>query len=368
MLHTQQFLLAGHTPNDLRSQLGIRAVRHPTLPLVILNYDQLDSPKAHPVVRECRGLVLRTDTFDLVARGPGRFFNWGEMAEEMARFDFADFVAHTKEDGSLMLLYHHDGRWRANTRRTFGEDRVPFQEFTWQELAARALGLASLQDLRGRLDESLCCVCELCSPYNRVVRRYPEPALFLLTAYRGKDELSPEQVDGLAEGLFRRPERHHFTGINGVREFLKGRAAADPTFEGVVIRDRHGSRWKVKSATYLGLHRMSDEAENPFAPKNLLPFVMAGEGDELLAYFPEAADAFRACQAKVEAALAELAGLWTAHRHLESQKEFASAVAGRSPFVNLLFQLRRQRGADGTEEELRQAWRDDPEAILRRLF
>jgi hypothetical protein len=29
-----------------------------------------------------------------------------------------------------MLVYHFDGRWRANTRGTFGEDRVPFQEFT----------------------------------------------------------------------------------------------------------------------------------------------------------------------------------------------------------------------------------------------
>jgi hypothetical protein len=286
----------------------------------------------------------------------------------MVHFDFTDFVAHTKEDGSLMLVYHHDGRWRANTRGTFGEDRVPFQEFTWQELAARALGLGSLQDLSGRLDESLCYVCELCSPFNRVVRRYPEPALFLLTAFRGKDELPPAEVDALAEGLFRRPERHHFTGIDGVRDFLKDRASADPTFEGVVIRDRHGSRWKVKSATYLGLHRMSGEAVNPYAPKNLLPFVLAGEGDELMAYYPEAADAFQACRAKVEAALAELVGLWAAHRHLESQKEFAAAVAGRSPFVHLLFQLRRTRGAAGTAEELRQALRADPDALLRRLF
>jgi hypothetical protein len=207
----------------------------------------------------------------------------------------------------------------------------------------------------------------MCSPFNRVVRRYPEPALFLLTAFRGRDELPPEQVDALAEGLFRRPTRHHFTGVEPIRAFLKQQAEADPTFEGVVIRDRHGSRWKVKSATYLGLHRMSGENENPFAPKNLLPFVLAGEGDELLAYFPEAAEAFRACRAKVEGALAELVALWAAHRGVESQKEFAQAVSGRSPFTPLLFQMRKRHGSDGTEEQLRQAFRAAEDQILKWL-
>ena len=64
----------------------------------------------HPVVRECRGLVLHAQTHDLVARSFPRFFNWGEMAEEMKGFDFSDFTVHTKEDGSLVLLYFFAGQ------------------------------------------------------------------------------------------------------------------------------------------------------------------------------------------------------------------------------------------------------------------
>ena len=39
------------------------------------------------------------------------------------RFDFSDFTAHTKEDGSLVLLFFLAGAWRATT--TGGARRAP---------------------------------------------------------------------------------------------------------------------------------------------------------------------------------------------------------------------------------------------------
>lgn len=64
--------------NKLNEELAIRVATHEWLPLVILNYDQLDSPKTHPIVRECRGLVLEMETWKVVARAFERFFNLGE--------------------------------------------------------------------------------------------------------------------------------------------------------------------------------------------------------------------------------------------------------------------------------------------------
>jgi RNA ligase len=372
MLHVQHYLRAGKTHQHLRDELGIRATFHDALPLVILNYDQLNSPKSHPIVRECRGLVLHTQTHDLVARAFPRFFNWGEMTDEMKRFDFSDFTAHTKEDGSLVLFYFFAGAWRASTRGSFAQDKFRDVDLTWHDAFARALGLAAVTDLAGRLDESLTYVCELCSPWNTVVRRYPEPVLYLLSAYRGPHELSPHEVDALLAGragaLFRRPRRHDFTSVEDVRAFLQQQAATDPTFEGVVIRDRHGSRWKIKSATYLGLHQLGTEGPDAFSAKHLLPFILAGEADELLAYYPQIEADYRAMETKVKDAHARLAEVWEANWQIEGQKEFAQAIQGKTPFTGILFALRRAHGANQTRERLDQAWRDSAEMILKVLF
>ncbi len=49
--------------------------------LIVLNYDQIYSaPKAHPIVVECRGLILDTD-FNVVSRSLDRFFNYGEQPD-----------------------------------------------------------------------------------------------------------------------------------------------------------------------------------------------------------------------------------------------------------------------------------------------
>src|SRR5262249_35578289 len=152
-----------------------------------------------------------------------------------------------------------------------------------------------------------------CSPWNTVVRRYAEPRLFLLSAFHGEEELAPEAVDALAVSPFVRPVRHEFAGVEQIREFLHEQASDDPTFEGVVIRDRHGSRWKIKSPTYLGLHQMGTSGEDAFEPKHLLPFILAGEGDELLAYYPQARELYEECRSKVESAWERLEQTWSDH-------------------------------------------------------
>ena len=58
MLNVQNYLRSGKTLDDLTDELGIKSTPHENLPLVILNYSQIDSPKTDAIVRECRGLIL----------------------------------------------------------------------------------------------------------------------------------------------------------------------------------------------------------------------------------------------------------------------------------------------------------------------
>lgn len=376
MLHVQNYLREKGL-DALTAELGIVAKHHDELPLVILNYDQIESkPKHHPIVRECRGLVLQKAAgWPVVAKSMDRFFNWGEMADEMGSFDFANCVVDEKVDGSLVVLYYFDGRWHANTRGSFATDTMQGVDITWRQGFCKALGVSDLQDLDDAvqgdgngLDRGLTYVCEFCSPWNKVVRRYEKPVMYLLTAFRHLNELTPDHVDTIAKtwgAFFKRPVRYAFKGIEEVQAFLQEQAEKDPTFEGVVLRDPN-ARWKVKSATYLGLHKMRGEGDNLFHPKHLIPFILAGEDSELLTYFNEVSEQYFKLKAEVLGDYARLVETWADAKDIDSQKDFALEIQGKTPYTALLFNVRKKYGKAQKAADLRAEWKAADQLILKR--
>ena len=65
----------------LTELFGIKVRRYPEDNLVLLDYNQIDSPKTHPIVIECRSLILALDTLEVVSRKFDRFFNLGEAPD-----------------------------------------------------------------------------------------------------------------------------------------------------------------------------------------------------------------------------------------------------------------------------------------------
>lgn len=372
MLHVQQYLQS-KTFDDLTAELGIVVRKHDTLPLAILNYDQIESPKTHPVVRECRALVLHTETKEVVAKSFNRFFNWGEVADELDLFDFSDFIVQSKEDGSLCIIYWFEGQWHANTRGSFALDKMEFQNFTWREAFCKALGIQDLQDLSAPdigLDPALTYICEFCSPWNKIVRRYDQPNMYFLTAFRGSEELPYLEAVRYVSQMyvdFKHPTVYQFKSIEEIQAFLQEQAAKDATFEGVVIRDKDGRRWKVKSATYLGLHKLRGEGDNMWNPKHLLPFIMAGEEAELLTYFPEVAPTFYKLKAEVQAEYIKVLETWIDHHEIPEQKEFALSIKGKCDLTSILFTVRKEHGPKALAEHFKAAWREAEGQILKRL-
>lgn len=368
MLEVQKYL-KNKTFDDLNVELGIRINQHDELPLVILNYNQIESPKTHPIVRECRALVLHRDTHEVVARSFPRFFNWGEVQDEMHLFDFSSVSVQSKEDGSLCLLYHFDGKWRVNTRGSFAQDVMQFHNHTWESAICKAAKVNSLDDIGKTLDKDMTFVCEFCSPWNKIVRRYDEPCLYLLTAFvtQTGEELTTDQCDGYAASAnILRPVVYNFCTIEEIQDFIQDQAEKDPTYEGVVIRDRNNQRWKIKSATYLGLHRLRGEGDNMFNPKHLLPFVLAGEEEELLVYFPEVREQFFELKSRVYKEYIDLLEVWADNKDIQDQKEFALKIK-HVPFASVLFSVRKKHAEKQTSKDMRQEWKDSEKLILKRL-
>jgi hypothetical protein len=162
-------------------------------------------------------------------------------------------------------------------------------------------------------------------------------------------------------------ESHGFHSMAEIEEFLAKKEMDDATFEGVVVRDRNGLRYKVKSRTYLSLAHMYGNGDLGL-PKRILPFVLAGETSEVLSYFPELKDQVGAVKAKVEAEYERLLETWADTRDIEDQKEFALAIGPRTRFTGLLFGIRKKIGKGQTEEDLRKAWRDSVDIISKTIF
>lgn len=385
MLHIQKFLRDGGTVQDLATTRGIYSYEHPTLPLVGLKYDQVESPRADPIVIECRGIVLEKGTWNVVACGFRRFYNLGEQPELFKNFDWSDFVCQTKEDGSLILLYFYDGQWRVNTSGSFAQGECNFSGKTWEQLF-----WDTAQIDKSKLKPYFTYVFELCTPYNKVVRSYPQPKVFLLSMFcmwervnnalgapgYGKtdpEEVSTKTVDEHAQILgVERPVVYPFKSVDEIMAFLKEKEQTDKTFEGVIIRDKNNIRAKVKSATYVAIHHMMDNG-NIFNPARQVPLVLAGETDEIFAVIlkdaaPELLERIRKTEAEVNAEWEKLKATWEQFHTIEDQKTFALTIKDKTPFTGILFNIRKAHGKNQTVDHLKKVWRESADLITKRLY
>jgi hypothetical protein len=113
-----QFLRGGGTLADLLAARGINAKRHRVYnDLVLLKYDQIESPMADPIVQECRGIILEeSSNWRVISRGLNKFFNYGEG--HAATINWFKAMVQEKVDGSFMTVYPYKGLWHVSTTGT----------------------------------------------------------------------------------------------------------------------------------------------------------------------------------------------------------------------------------------------------------
>lgn len=348
--------LQNYTLEDIQEEYGIRHTLHKD-GRVILNYSQIDSPKTHPITRECRSLVLDANRgFRLIARSFSRFFNLGEYLEEQRDFKWHSCVASDKEDGSLITIYYWQNSWHINTKSSFADGIVGNSGMTWAELVE----LAMPDEWRQDLDIELTYVGEICSLYNKIVRTYKKPTFYLLTCFLGVHELKDVKKHAVRI-KFNMPHEHVIYGADHAQKFIRMQAENDATYEGLVLRDSNNQRIKVKSDQYLILHKLANNGD-PCHPKNIVPLLLAGEKEEILTYFPEIKQQIYEIEAILNERWEELNSLWNCFHDEPDQKTFALAIKDRTPFSGILFTAR------STGVSPKELWLDSSNLIIKRLF
>lgn len=256
---------------DKLLEYGIDITYHPTLPLAILNYNQIKSIpyKTHPLIVQSRGTVIDLEGKRIVGRGFDRFFNLGEVETE---FNWGDFTCEEKVDGSFILMYDYGGP-RFNTRSTFAEGLMPYGPLTWAQVISRNINPYFLP--------AHSFVFELVGPLNKVVRDYPE-GLYLLYGRSPQGELGRADLDKLALNFGVRRPNMYCVGRDELTGFLE---AQENTFEGVVLYDGT-TRIKLKKKTYLELSRIKNNGYIA-SKRGFIEFYIKGDTDELCTYFVE---------------------------------------------------------------------------------
>lgn len=349
--------LATHTLEDLEREFSIRIRRHPTLPIAILNYDQIRSPKRDPVVRECRQKVVETTPpYRVVSRSFDRFFDLGGVEEEtqQLRERWADATLQEKHDGSLITVFWYGGEPRVITRASFADlpmDGSDPRSPTWESVFRTFVDPAQLPPGKS-------CVFEMCTWRNRVVRAYAEDCAFLLTVVdveTGVEDPDDTQ-DALAARLgVGRPRVFRVPTYEALRDAIAEEAKQSPGFEGVVARVPSAKgfvRIKVKDPTYLEAHY---RFVGPLTWAALVSIVLRGELDEVLAQprFNGRRDDARRVAAAWASLRDEICGMWRSYRRCPDPKALAQAMqADGCTCKPLIFRLyREQRDRDEVSDE-----------------
>jgi hypothetical protein len=339
MLSVQKFLRDGSSLEDLQNRFAIKNTPHPKYPnLVLLKYDQIDSPFEQEIVRDCRGLILdRDDNWKAVNYSLRKFFNYGEPNAES--IDWKTARVFEKADGSLTQLFFYDNMWHIATSGSpdasgqVGDFGFTFEELFWKTFWDSGAVLPS-----GNSEK--CFFLELTSQFNKIVVRHDKPSLTLL----GARDLSSMQELSLEEASIHLP-----FGIPMIKSFplssFEECISSYTSFRGVeqegyVICDANFNRVKMKHPEYLHLHRLKDGLSSRRA---LIEVVRNGDLDEILANLPEYTDVLLEAKSRLDALISELEGTYDQLRDIEEQKSFALRAIKESRCSSALFSLRAKK-------------------------
>lgn len=331
----------------LKEELGIKYSKNEKYPdLYCLNYDQINSPKIHPIVRECRSLVLGVygnttkhgdfyEEFYVVSRSFDRFFNYQEV-EETSDININELVAAEKVDGSLVSMFYYQDKWLYRTRSMIMPDEsmtINGTKTTWHELIDPFIGF--MECFSANISENNTYIFEVVSPQNRVVTRYDEPAAYFLGARENKtgEYVTNEVYLPLEISV---PEFYIFKTID---DCLTSAKSLPNLEEGYVMCTRDGEPvMKVKSPAYVAAHRL--RGETVLTGKRVMDMIFLNEQEEYLSIFPEDEDMFNKYLSALEGLRYDFDHLWHKTKDIEDQKEFALAVKDFS-ISGMLFNKRK---------------------------
>ena len=220
----------------------------------IFNYS-FDCRYADPMVQEARGIILDTETLEVVCWPFRKFGNHNESyADEI---DWSRASVQEKVDGSIIKLWY-DARkpgWQFSTNATVRAEKAPVEKFlrlSFYDLICQADNFGDIPF--DELDRNTTYIFELVSPRSRVVVPYKTTRLYHIGT---RNNLTGQESD--ADIGICKPKMYPIHSLaECVDTAIRLNRTDSPEIqaEGFVVVDQNWNRVKVKSPDYIAKHHL----------------------------------------------------------------------------------------------------------------
>lgn len=331
-----------HGLQNLCDTYHIKAKRHAVhTNLVLLKYDQIESPMGERIVQQARGIIVdEANDWRIICWPYDKFFNHGDG--HAAEIDWWTARVYEKLDGSLMSMYFYADEWHVASSGTpdAGGD-VYGHPFTFAQLFWRVWKELGYK-LPLRQQARYTFIFELMTPYNRII--VPQAGnRIVLHGCRDIESGQEVRPEGVAVGYGWECVKSY--PLQSLSDIITAANAIDPMQgEGYVVCDDKFNRLKVKSPQYVALAHLKDGMSG----RRLLEIVRANEGSEFLVHFPEWRASYDEVRAAYDYVCDTTSETWEQIRGIEDRKAFAlEAVKAACPAA--LFALRDGKAASVRE-------------------
>lgn len=225
--------------------------------------------------KKCRGIIFNNQTGEIVARPYNKFFNLNERPETSYENVMKNlgqkFSITEKLDGSCIAIWYDGKVWRASTPGSMSSEQAKYAESIFPRYNF------------SEISQNHTYMCELISPWNRVVIDYGErDELILITAFT--NEWEPKEVNrGFLDYVSDTTGLKKVKTINSddIGAFLLSNVPDGE--EGYVIRFSNGERIKLKGSWYFNLHNLIGN----LSIKNMVEMVSEGNYHEVVKDLPD---------------------------------------------------------------------------------
>jgi RNA ligase len=225
------------------------------------------------IMRELRGLIFDRDG-RVASRRLHKFFNLGER-DDVTLIDVSKpHVVLEKLDGSMITPFMVNGELRWGTKMGLTDVSEQVEKF----IEFDAVRASNYKRFALTMIEQDCTpIFEWCSRKQRIVIDYPEDRLVLI-AVRDNETGEYVSFDRLLADYPEIPRVSELAPIADLDLFTSELRKRED-IEGVVIRFNDGHMVKVKTDTYVALHRAKSELESE---RNVVRLILEDKVDDLL--------------------------------------------------------------------------------------
>lgn len=283
--------------------------------LLMLKYSQVDSDFNNPIVRECRGLILNEDNFEIVSFPFMKFGNVGESY--CPDIDWKSAFILQKIDGSLVKIVKIDGKLLISTNGTIDASKAPIAKQincpfkTFEDIVIYVFRYKDVDYMD--FEEGFTYMFELVSPWTRVVVPWKENDMYFLGI---RDNFTFEEQLPYGHRLAQKFNTPAEFNLHTLDECIAATKKMPWDEEGYVVVDKYFNRVKVKSPSYVAAHNLCNNHVMSYS--RAVELVRANEIEEICSYFEEFRPALEECKTRFWKLVEDSENSWNEYLKVDS--------------------------------------------------